>query len=130
MKKKIFVLALMGLLLVSCASSGEADITSTTPPTKTSPPPPTSTPKPTATPTPPPTPTPTPTPEPTLIPIEDLMEELEVENLAILMQTEREEYMAGYYRWAIGLTNAMIDTQTFIYHKLSINTNIYKNYKI
>lgn len=104
MKKKFFVLALLGLLLASCGSSGEADITLTTPPTDT-PPPPTATPEPTATPT--PQPMPTPTPEPTLRPPE---EDPEFENLAILMEAERTEYFGGYYRWSIGLANAMIDT--------------------
>lgn len=75
MKKIMFMLVCLGLLLAGCGTAEpEAVVPTNTPrpePTKT-PIPPTSTPLPTATPTPEPTPTPTPepTPEPTLTPTE------------------------------------------------------------
>ncbi|MGD2026170.1 MAG: tetratricopeptide repeat protein [Anaerolineales bacterium] len=111
MKKTLVLLVLVGMLLAGCGASDVPADTPTMQPTDTQSPP-TPTPEPTATPTPEPTltPTPTPTPEPTLMPLSDLMAELEQDELFTLIEAENGEYRAGYYRWAIGISNVIIDS--------------------
>ncbi len=108
MKRIVFVLALIGLLLAGCGATEVPADTPTPAPTNT-PIPPTSTPEPTATPTPEPTATPLPTPEPTLPPIDVLIKEYGWDDLYTLQQAELAEFNAGYYRWAIGLATVIID---------------------
>jgi hypothetical protein len=106
MKRIGLVLVLLSLLLAGCGASDAPADTPTPAPTATLAPP-TATPEPTATPTPEPTatpePTPTPTSEPTLPPIPKNREEL-----AILLEAERGEYMAKYYRWSIGISTHIL----------------------
>jgi tetratricopeptide (TPR) repeat protein len=97
--KKILILALTMLFLVACATTEE------TPPPK-----PTDTPiPPTPTSTPTPTPIP-PTPTPTQISMEDFIEELDAVVIYQLLEDERNEYLLGYYRFAIGIATELIDT--------------------
>lgn len=104
MKKLGLVLVLLSLLLAGCGASNPPAEPSIVKPTATQAPP-TPTPEPTAT----PTPEPTATPEPTLIPVDELMEQMGFEDMAALMQAEAQEYQSGYYRWAIGLSNVILD---------------------
>jgi tetratricopeptide (TPR) repeat protein len=108
MKKFAIILTLCCILLAGC---GGAEVPADTlPPAPTNTPiPPTPTPEPTVTPTPEPTATPTQTPEPTLIPIPELIEELGLYEINDLSDAEVAEFEAGYYRWAIGLANTLID---------------------
>ncbi len=113
MKKIIALLVLVSMLLAGCGASDVPADTPTVQPTDTRPPP-TKTPEPTATPTPEPTstPTPTPTPEPTLIPMSDLLEEMGLDHMATLLDAELSEFEGGYYRWAIGLNNSILERWT------------------
>ena len=105
MKRIVFVLVLLSLLLAGCGASDAPADPPTIAPTATSAPP-TATPEPTDTPTPEPTatPEPTPTPEPTLPPIPT-----DVEELAILLEATVKESMAKYYRWSIGISTHILE---------------------
>ena len=106
MKNLLILFAFAGILLVGCTDQNLPEDPPAPLPTETQPTP-TPTPLPTATPTPLPTLTPEPTPAPTLPPIAEVV--LENPDLGMLMNLELSEYNAGYYRWAIGLSNVIID---------------------
>jgi tetratricopeptide (TPR) repeat protein len=125
MKRIVFVLVLLSLLLAGCGASDAPADTPTVAPTDT-PVPPTSTPEPTATPTPEPTatpePTPTPTPEPTLGPPNpDPSDGI----LEILMEAELNEYNAKYYRWAIGISTYILETYLPNHPEIDVHPQFY-----
>jgi hypothetical protein len=96
--KKMLIVSIAMMFLVACATTEKTPLEPTNTPIP---------PTPTDTPTPTPIP---PTPTPTLIPIEDLIEQLDPELIGQLMGEERNQYSMGYYRIAIGIATELIDT--------------------
>ena len=121
MKRMVFVLVLLSLLLAGCGASDEPADTPTQAPTDTRAPP-TATPKPTATPTSEPTATPEPTtthtPEPTLGPPKG-------EVIDILMEAALNEYHAKYFRWAIGISTYILENYLPNHPEIDVHPEFY-----
>jgi tetratricopeptide (TPR) repeat protein len=128
MKRIVYVLVLLSLLLAGCGASDAPADTPTIAPTDTRAPP-TATPEPTATPTPEPTatpePTPTPTPEPTLGPLSYYAAKPEFDDLLTLITSATWEYNAKYFRWAIGIESYINETYLPNHSEIAAHPEVY-----